>query len=99
MAKKSTLKDLKKDGKVTMDGPAVKERKHFAPKSKKHSPKSGKGSYKRSQGDVVEESNNISAFVEAVFEKRYSDADKYLKTLVENKLRRSIQKELTTTIF
>jgi hypothetical protein len=40
-------KDLKKDGKVTLDAPKSKERKHFAPPTKTHPAKKGKGSYDR----------------------------------------------------
>lgn len=46
MAKKS-YKDLKKDGKVTLDSPKVKERKKFAPATKAEKVKKGKGSYNR----------------------------------------------------
>jgi hypothetical protein len=42
-----TFKDMKKDGKVTLDGPKVKDRKPFAPGTQKHKAKKGKGSYDR----------------------------------------------------
>jgi hypothetical protein len=42
-----TFKDMKKDGKVTLDGPKVKDRKPFAPATQKHKAKKGKGSYER----------------------------------------------------
>jgi stalled ribosome alternative rescue factor ArfA len=45
MSKK--FKDLKKDGKVTINAPKVKERKKFAPATKVEKPKKGKGSYER----------------------------------------------------
>jgi ribosomal protein S21 len=45
-----TLKDLKQDGKVTLDGPKVKDRKVFARPSQKHKRKKGKGSYERKKG-------------------------------------------------
>ena len=42
-----TFKDMKKEGKVTLDGPKVKDRKAFAPSTQKHEAKKGKGSYNR----------------------------------------------------
>jgi hypothetical protein len=42
-----TFKDMKKDGKVTFDGPKVKDRKPFAPTTQKHKAEKGKGSYAR----------------------------------------------------
>jgi len=44
-----TFKDMKKDGKVTLDGPKVKDRKPFAPGTQKHKAKKGKGSYDRNK--------------------------------------------------
>jgi hypothetical protein len=40
-------KEIKEKGKVSFDGPKVKERKHFAPPTKTDKPKKGKGSYDR----------------------------------------------------
>jgi len=40
-------KVMKKDGKVTFDGPEVKKRERFAPPTQKHKAKKGKGSYDR----------------------------------------------------
>ena len=40
-------KVMKKDGKVTFDGPEVKKRERFAPPTQKHKVKKGKGSYDR----------------------------------------------------
>ena len=42
-----TFKDMKQDGKVTLDGPKVKDRKPFAPGTQKHKAEKGKGSYNR----------------------------------------------------
>jgi hypothetical protein len=49
--------------------------------------------------NCVKENNNISMLIDAILEKRYSDADKYLKDVVEGKLQRRIQEELTTPLF
>ncbi len=54
-----TFKDFKKDGKVTLDGPKVKDRKPFAPTTQKHKAKKGKGSYERKKG--VEEDEEKKA--------------------------------------
>jgi hypothetical protein len=42
-----TYKDFKKDGKVTLSGPKVKERKAFWAGTKTEKPKKGKGSFER----------------------------------------------------
>lgn len=44
---KSISKEIKKNGKVSFDGPTVKQRKHFAPATKVEKAKKGKGSYNR----------------------------------------------------
>jgi hypothetical protein len=50
-----TFKDMKKDGKVTLDGPKVKDRKPFAPGTQKHKAKKGKGSYDRKPREEEDE--------------------------------------------
>jgi hypothetical protein len=40
-------KEIKDKGKVAFEGPKVKDRKKFAPATKKETPKKGKGSYDR----------------------------------------------------
>lgn len=52
---KSISKEIKKTGKVTFDGPNVKDRKKFAPATKVESPKKGKGSYNRRKGEEDEQ--------------------------------------------
>jgi hypothetical protein len=57
MSKK--FKDLKKNGKVTIDAPKVKERRKFAPATKVEKPKKGKGAYARKK--VAEEDEEKKA--------------------------------------
>jgi len=162
---KSVLKDIKQNGKHTFDGPEVKQRKNFAPATKKFMPKGkGKGSYDRKSksndedeeglGGVplkkgkksitthrrikfdddegenpsvpvkgepdkkrkplegkrtkdrpswdskkFEESTDISKFIDCIFSKNYSVADKYIKQAVETKIQSRIEKELTKNLF
>lgn len=54
-------KEIKDKGKVVFDAPDVKERKSFAPATKKEKPKKGKGSYDRKKfKDEDEETVNKS---------------------------------------
>lgn len=55
MAKKGSYKDFKKSGKVSLDSPEKKDRKAFAPPTKKHKPKKGKGSYDRKKSEDEED--------------------------------------------
>jgi hypothetical protein len=52
---KSISKEIKKNSKVSFDAPKVKQRKHFAPATKKETPKKGKGSYNRKNAEEDEE--------------------------------------------
>ncbi len=94
-----SYKDFKKKGKSTMKGPEVKERKRFAPTNQVHKPKKGKGSYDRNKAKQVNESQDISKFIEALITKNYSDANKYLKQAVNSKIEKKIEKELNTPLF
>lgn len=97
---KKVLKKMKEgNGKATFDGPKVKTRKKSAPPTQVHKKKKGAGSYSREKAEQIEENNTIYNLVDAILEKRYSDADKYLKDVVEKKLQRRIQEELTTKLF
>lgn len=86
-------------GKAVFDGPKVKERKKSAPASQAHKKKKGKGSYMRAKKQKIEENNKISDFVDAIIEKRYNDADKYLKDVVEYKLQVKIAELHNTPMF
>lgn len=90
-------KELKKKGKVSIDGPKVKERKRSAPPSKAHKPKKGKGSYTREEKQVLE--NTIQKFIDALLEENHSDAHKYLSQAVELKLQFRMKDAMSTPIF
>lgn len=98
--KESVQKKVKAGGgKAVFDGPKVKERKKSAPASQTHKKKKGKGSYMRAKKQKIEENNKISDFVDAIIEKRYNDADKYLKDVVEYKLQVKIAELHNTPMF
>lgn len=98
--KESVQKKVKAGGgKAVFDGPKVKERKKSAPASQTHKKKKGKGSYMRAKKQKIEENNKISDFVDAIIEKRYNDADKYLKDVVEHKLQVKIAELHNTPMF
>lgn len=120
-------KQLKKNGKATFDGPKVKDRKKFAPKTKVESPKKGKGAKKpknetfeedeekscwkgykkegtKMKGDkkvnnCIKENTIIADFVEAIFEKRYADAHKFMNDVIALKIQNKIAQELNTPLF
>lgn len=55
-----TFKDMKKEGKVTLDGPKVKDRKAFAPSTQKHKAEKGKGSYNRKNKPPEEDAEEMN---------------------------------------
>jgi hypothetical protein len=120
-------KEIKKNGKAVFDGPNVKERKKFAPKTKVETPKKGKGAkdpkketfdedeekacwkgYKKKgtkmKGDkkvnnCIKESEMIEDFIQAVIEKRYADAHKFMEEAVASKIQNRIAGEFNTPLF
>lgn len=93
-------KTVKEKGKATFDGPKVKSRKKFAPKTKAETPKKGKGSFKRKKdAEVVEETNEVCKFLESLLKKDYSSAHKIIKNRVEEKLAERIAKEMQKPLF
>ena len=97
--------EIKKNGKVSFDAPKVKGRKVFAPATKKEKAKKGKGSYNRSKTSEedeetpIKENAMIADMVEAIINKNYSDAHKYLTQAVETKLQTKIEAQIDTPIF
>ena len=91
---KKISKELKDKGKVSFDGPKVKGRKKSAPATQVHK---SKKTYDRKE--TFEENMDIANFVEAIFEKKYAQASKYLNSAVESKLQEMIQQELNTPLF
>jgi stalled ribosome alternative rescue factor ArfA len=94
----SVVKQMKKNnGKMSFKGPKTKERKHSAPPVKAHKTKKGKGSYNRNQ--ELHENNDITAFINCIFEKNYNAANKYLTDILNSKIQQRIENELSTPLF
>jgi stalled ribosome alternative rescue factor ArfA len=87
----------KNNGKMSFKGPKTKERKHSAPPVKAHKTKKGKGSYNRNQ--ELHENNDITAFINCIFEKNYNAANKYLTDVLNSKIQQRIENELSTPLF
>lgn len=95
-----TFKDMKQDGKVTLDGPKVKDRKPFAPGTQKHKAKKGKGSYDRKPPEeIVGESASIVKFIEAIMTEDHAKAHKYLKDTINKKIQEKISQEIEKPLF
>lgn len=47
----------------------------------------------------IVESESLSKFVDCIFTKNYASAGKYLKSVVEDKIMKKIEKELNTPLF
>ena len=70
-----TFKDMKKEGKVTLDGPKVKDRIPFAPATQRHKAGKGKGSYNRK--------NKPPTAVEEAEEMNTDEVDKKVEELTK----------------
>jgi hypothetical protein len=94
----SISKKMKKDGKATLEGPKVKERKHFAPPTKKHKDDM---KYDRKEGKKVDlqESASIIKFIEAIMTKDHAEAHAYLKNTINQKIQQQISKEIEKPLF
>lgn len=93
-------KEIKDKGKVAFDGPKVNGRKKFAPKTKVETPKKGKGSKKKKETfvDDLHESSIIN-LIEALVEKNYNSAFKYLSECAEEKIACLMKAELKNPIL
>ena len=49
--------------------------------------------------EPISESSKIEKFIDSVMEKNYASADKYLKSLVLDKIQEKIQKEINKPLF
>jgi hypothetical protein len=88
----------KKTGTFTKKGSP--ERRKTAPPTQVHKKGKGAGSYDRKkEKDTFDESTEIGNFVEAIMEKNYAEAYKYLSSVVESKLQARIAKEVSTPLF
>lgn len=102
-----SYKDFKKKGKIELDAPNVKDRKAFSKVTQKHKAKKGKGSYDRKNKTIDEnvnlrkkqENQDISRMVDSILEKKYSDAHKYLKSVIDSKIQRKMEEELDKPLF
>ena len=91
---------MKKAKKIVIKGPNVKERKRFAPATKKEAPKKGKGSYERKETSVDEDEEDIILnFLDSLMKKNYVDAHKYINEALSLKLHSRISNELNTPLF
>ncbi len=79
------------------------ERRKTAPPTQVHKKKKGAGSHDRKKDkketEILDESLEISLFVDAIMEKNYADAYKYLSNVVESKLQAKIAQEISTPLF
>jgi hypothetical protein len=94
----SISKKMKKDGKATLKGPKVKERKHFAPPTKQHKDEK---KYDRKEGKKVDiqESASIIKFIEAIMTNNHAEAHAYLKNTINQKIQQQISKEIEKPLF
>jgi hypothetical protein len=95
----SITKELKKNGKVTFDGPEVKQRKHFAPATKTDKPKKGKGSYNRKkapeEAEQLPDPPSEIHVPEELFKKKKA---KKVKNEVKNKVEIKEETNISTMI-
>jgi hypothetical protein len=92
------LKSYKKTGKLGTSKPKNKKAAAKQAAAIAYS-KAGKSRKKDQSEEVMEDSVNISKFVENIILKNYSEADKYLKAVINNKLQQKIATELSTPLF
>lgn len=96
----SVAKKIKKTGKVEFEKKAPKSRKKTAPPTQVQQSKKGKGSYSRKKKDDENlNESSILNFIDCILEKKYNDANKYLTSILNSKLKERIEKELDTPLF
>ncbi len=91
----------KKTGVFKKDGSPM--RKQTSPPTQVHKKEKGAGSYDRkkekAKKETFDESKVISDFIDAIMEKNYADAYKYLNSVVESKLEARIANEYHLPLF
>lgn len=91
----------KKTGVFKKDGSPM--RKKTSPATQVHKKKKGSGSYDRKEDDTKKETFNeseaLANFANAIEEKNYADAYKYLSSVVESKLQARIVTEYQLPLF
>jgi hypothetical protein len=95
---KTEDEDEQSKKKVTIKGPNVKERKHFARITEPHK---NKTKYDRKEGKKVDlqESASIIKFIEAIMTKDHAKAHAYLKDTVNQKIQQRISQEIEKPLF
>lgn len=94
---KTEEEDEQSKKKVTIKGPNVKERKHFAPPTKPHK---GNGYDRKKEKKVdLQESASIIKFIEAIMTKDHAKAHAYLKDTVNQKIQQRISQEIEKPLF
>jgi hypothetical protein len=88
-----------KKGKKGPSGKAKEVAKEMPEKEIKKFLKTKKSKKKEQSEESVKESALISNFIEAIVLENYSEADKYLKAVMESKLQQLISDELSTPLF
>lgn len=74
------------------------------PPSQVHKKEKGAGSYdrkkdKKEDKETFDESAELGLFVDAILEKNYAEAYKYLSSVVDSKLQARIAQEVSTPLF
>jgi hypothetical protein len=90
----SISKQFKEKGKAEFTVPKAKDRKKFAPPTKVEK---SKKSYDRKK--KFDEACEITKFLESLINKNYSEANKYIKAVVDSKIQKRIKEELNTPLF
>lgn len=97
---KKISKQLKKTGKIIIDGPKVKSRKRSAPPVQVHK---SKKSYDRKEKpvDTIEEQEhmNLLRFIDAIHEEKYADAAKYLQHEIDIRMEALVSSYIDTPLF
>jgi hypothetical protein len=83
--------------KITIKGPNVKERKHFAPPTRPHK---GNGYDRKKEKKVdLQESASAIKFIEAIMTKNHAEAHSYLKNMINQKIQQKISREIEKPLF
>lgn len=94
----------KKDRNQVLTKKASPMRKKSAPPTQVHKKEKGAGSYdrkkdKKEDKETFDESVELGLFVDAILEKNYAQAYKYLSSVVDSKLQAKIAQEVSTPLF
>jgi hypothetical protein len=102
------MKSFQKTGKIGTSKPSSKKKAQKqaiaialakAGKSKKKKPEQSEESKKSKTNCKINENATITSFINCIFEKNYNAANKYLTDILNSKLQKRIEDELTTPLF